>query len=216
MQLYKNSLTSQIYEKIKQDIIENKLKRGEKISTSEIALKYEVSYTPAREAIKSLTKDGLIISVTNKEHKVINPTEKELFEFMEIRKMCECYAVNKIIKNLGDKVVKDLENQLKILKSSEKKVNTIRDFYLIDIDFHTNLVKSSNNLKLLEIYNKISNIVNIMIYKIDNRKEIANVFFKQHIDILQSILNKDNEKAMASLEKHIDYSFKYCKDNFLL
>ena len=216
MLINKNSLTSQIYKEIKNDILTNRLKLGAEISINEIAMKYKVSYTPAREAIKSLIKDGLVIGATNKVHKIVNPTGKELFEFMEIRKMCECYAVKKIIENLGQNEIKNIENQITILKFLEKnKVNTIRDFYLTDIDFHLNLVKSSNNLKLLEIYKKISNIVNIMIYKIDDRKEIVDVFFKQHFEILETILNKNSLEANKKLTHHIEYSFKYYQDNYL-
>src|SRR5665648_128506 len=216
MPLKKNSLSYQIYEELKNDILKNKLKLGEKISTNEIANKYGVSHTPAREAIKNLIKDGLIIGTKNKVHKVISITKKELLELIEIRKMCECYSVDKIIENMGPKEIKNINKQIIKLESLEEVKNqTIRDFYSVDIDFHKALVESAGNSKLMDIYQKISYIVNIIIYRINNREKISDVFFKQHIDILKSILEKDNKKTREILKKHIEHSFKYYQDNFL-
>lgn len=216
MSLKKNSLSYQIYEELKNDILKNKLKLSEKISINEISNKYGVSHTPAREAIKNLIKDGLIVGSTNKVHKVISITEKELSEVLEIRKMCECYSVDKIIENMGPKEIKNINKQIMKLKSlDEEKNQTIRDFYSADIDFHQAIVGSVGNSKLMDIYQRISYIMNIIIYRINNREKISDVFFKQHIDILKSILERDNKKTKEMLKKHIEHSFKYYQDNFL-
>lgn len=216
MTINKSNLVPQIYEEIKNEIFTNKLKLGEKISICEIANKYNVSYTPAREAIKNLIKDGLIIGSTNKVHRIVNISEKELFEVMEIRKMCEFFSIDKIIENFGQKEIDNINKQINKLNSLQfKKNKTIKDYYFSDIDFHTSLIKSTFNSKLLEIYSKISNISNIIIYRINNRLNISDIFFEQHINILKAILVKDNKKAKELLQKHIERSFKFYKDNFL-
>jgi DNA-binding GntR family transcriptional regulator len=217
MILKKLNLSNQIYEEIKNDIFKGKLNLGEKISINEVAEKYNVSHTPAREAIKSLIKDGLIIGSINKAHRIVNLTKKELSEVMEIRKMCECYSIDYIIRNFGEKERKNINLQISKLQSLEKNSEkTVKDFfYSTDIDFHLNLIKGTDNLKLLNIYQQISYIVNIIIYKIDNREEIIKDFFKEHIGILNVVLEKDNKKAKKLIEKHIDHSLKYYHNNIL-
>lgn len=216
MHVKKYNLTEQIYENVKNDIYKNKIKQGEKISINRIAQKYDVSYTPAREAIKNLIKDGLVIGAVNKVHKVINLTKKDLFEVNEIRKICELYSVKELIRNMGPKEIKNLNNQIVKLKSFQNEKNrSTEDFYFADISFHQNLIESTDNSILIDIYQKIRHLINIMIYRINSREKIADVFFKQHIDILKMILDRDNKKANELLEHHIEKSLEYYKENFL-
>lgn len=50
------SLNEETYEKLKYDIMNFKLLPGDSISAQKIALRYDVSRTPAREAIVNLEK----------------------------------------------------------------------------------------------------------------------------------------------------------------
>jgi len=216
MQVKKYNLTEQIYKNIKNDIFKNKIRQGEKISINKVAKKYGVSHTPAREAIKNLIKDGLVIGSINKVHKVINLTKKDLLEATEIRKICEIYSINKIIRNLGSKEIKNLNNQIKKLRSFQKEGNlTTEDFYFADTSFHKNLIESTCNSILIDIYQRIRHLINIMIFRIDSREKIADVFFKQHIDILKTILDRDEKAANELLEHHIEKSLEYYEENFL-
>jgi len=54
-----------------------------------------------------------------------------------------------------------------------------------------------------------------MIFRIDSREKIADVFFKQHIDILKTILDRDEKAANELLEHHIEKSLEYYEENFL-
>ena len=54
------SLNEETYEKLKYDIMNFKLLPGDSISAQKIALRYDVSRTPAREAIVNLEKEGLL------------------------------------------------------------------------------------------------------------------------------------------------------------
>ena len=54
------SLNEDTYEKLKYDIMNFKLVPGDSISAQKIAVRYNVSRTPAREAIVNLEKEGLL------------------------------------------------------------------------------------------------------------------------------------------------------------
>ena len=53
------SLNEDTYEKLKYDIMNFKLVPGDSISAQKIAVRYNVSRTPAREAIVNLEKESL-------------------------------------------------------------------------------------------------------------------------------------------------------------
>lgn len=54
------SLNEETYEKLKYDIMNFEVLPGDSISAQKIALRYNVSRTPAREAIVNLEKEGLL------------------------------------------------------------------------------------------------------------------------------------------------------------
>ncbi|MBR5766531.1 MAG: GntR family transcriptional regulator, partial [Lachnospiraceae bacterium] len=55
-----NSLNTQTYENLKRDIMTLALMPGEPVSAAKIAERYNVSRTPAREAIVKLESEALI------------------------------------------------------------------------------------------------------------------------------------------------------------
>ena len=57
----KTSLHILVYTQLKELIISGKLKPGQRLMEYEIAKKLNISKTPIREAIRELSKEGLII-----------------------------------------------------------------------------------------------------------------------------------------------------------
>jgi DNA-binding GntR family transcriptional regulator len=216
MIIERRNITDQIYADIKENIIKNKIKLSEKISIKSIASKYKTSYTPAREAINSLAKDGLIISYPNKEYKVFDIEEKKLFEVMDIRKMIECHSIDTAIKNIEPNIFQNIYETTKKIRLNKNIVKK-RDsfFYLSDLNLHRKIVEGTNNTQLIEIYKKIYDIVEIIIYRIGYSEKNNIQFIDEHIEILESILRKDIKTSKELLAIHIDHSYSYYLNSLL-
>ncbi|MCD8013738.1 MAG: GntR family transcriptional regulator [Lachnospiraceae bacterium] len=85
MILNKATLSDQIYEILRADILSRKIKPGEKLTLKNLKEQFEVSSTPIREALTRLTDDGLVRYYSNIGVNVIelslNDLE-ELYQFM--------------------------------------------------------------------------------------------------------------------------------------
>ena len=88
------SIKDQVYQILKQEIIDCKLKSGEKLVEQSIAERFNVSRAPVREAIKQLIGDGLVVNITNRGAYVKIPTAKELEDMQEVRTLFEEHAVH--------------------------------------------------------------------------------------------------------------------------
>jgi DNA-binding GntR family transcriptional regulator len=216
MVIEKRNLADQIYGELKDNILKNKIKLGEKISVNAIANTYKVSHTPIREAIKSLVKDGLIVDRPNKMYSVFDIKEKDLIEVMDVRKMCECYSIDKAIRNVEPTIFKNIYKKVKELKSDKEKTEKRGGlFYKSDLTLHKTIVEGTHNSKLIEIYHQIYDIVNIIIFRIDYKEKYVDNFIDEHIEILRLILKKDIKNAKELLGIHIDHSCKYYLENLL-
>jgi len=208
------NLSDQLYEDIKDRVLRDDLKLGAKISVDEIAKYYDVSHTPVREALNKLSMDGIVISAPNKVHKIFDFSKKELLEVMEIRKICECYSIEKAIENIKQEKFEIILKQVLELKNlSEKDVS--HNFYDTDLELHKTIIEGSKNSKLIEFYNQVYFIIETVIYRIDSQEKDINEFIVEHINILSSIIKKDSNLAKKLLEKHLEHSTRYYIDNFM-
>lgn len=109
------SLNEETYEKLKYDIMNFKLLPGDTISAQKVALRYDVSRTPAREAIVNLEKEGLlkIIPQSGTYVACINCRRSEQEWF--VRKSLEIGMVDAIFEHASDEVLDkmtELNNRL--------------------------------------------------------------------------------------------------------
>ncbi len=85
MDLNKTTLSGQIYDILRQDILTQQIRLGEKLTLKQLQERFGVSSTPIREALTRLTEDELVVSCSNIGVNVISIEEqdlKELYEFM--------------------------------------------------------------------------------------------------------------------------------------
>lgn len=73
-----DSVTTQVADKIRDMIIQDELPPGRRISERELAERLGVSRTPVREALKILSREGLVESRSNRRTFVAAPTAQEI------------------------------------------------------------------------------------------------------------------------------------------
>ncbi|MBQ2094403.1 MAG: GntR family transcriptional regulator, partial [Firmicutes bacterium] len=73
-----NSLPQDLFNKLRDDILQNKIKPGEKLTEQRICQEYQVSRTPVREAFQKLELDGLIEIIPNRGAFVIGLTRQDI------------------------------------------------------------------------------------------------------------------------------------------
>ena len=85
MDLNKTTLSEQIYQILKEDILTQRIPLGEKLTLKMLKERFEVSSTPIRDALTRLTEEGLVRYYSNIGVNVISPGRtdlQELYQFM--------------------------------------------------------------------------------------------------------------------------------------
>ena len=62
--IIKQTLSEQIYNILKEDILSGRILMGDKLTNRELQERFQVSSTPVRDAINRLSKDGLTQEVS--------------------------------------------------------------------------------------------------------------------------------------------------------
>ena len=139
------ALNKLAYRKLRQDIIFLTLKPGTVLSTQEVATRYEVSRTPAREAIVRLNKEGLVDVFPQSKTMVSRIDLKRIQQEWFIRKSLEVAVIDEFMKNCS---LRDLES---LEKSIERQANVsgrgmFRSFFESDYEFHRRIFEIAEQL----------------------------------------------------------------------
>jgi len=151
-----------IYECLKREILEVKMKPNTKLNESKIAFELGISRSPIRYAIDALIDEGLVIKEKNKIPMVAPFSTSDCLKICNARISVEGAAAFYAAKNITEK---QLDNLYKLQKQyveyllSEDPIEAAK----VDYQFHTEIVNSSGNKYLKSMYD------NIGIYTLRNR-----------------------------------------------
>lgn len=200
------SLNEETYEKLKYDIMNFKLLPGDTISAQKVALRYDVSRTPAREAIVNLEKEGLlkIIPQSGTYVACINCRRSEQEWF--VRKSLEIGMVDAIFEHASDEVLDkmtELNNRLINYNEQVESVPRIE----IDNAFHELIYECSGEQLAKNIIQTQMSHYNRIRYLAELNSAISAKTNDEHDMLIEAIRNKDKRKYLRVIKSHVSRIF---------
>lgn len=199
----KKSIREQVYDYLKDEIVNGKIKEGSRIVEEEFAEKLNISRTPLREAIRMLELEGLIEAREKGGVTVPKTTKKDVEEVVKIRIALETVIFEELFERVTEKDIERLEENVAkaaaIVNDEEKSLEVFKYFsefnkILYSISDLPRVVTLINNLNLyLKKFRKISAENN-------NRRLSAH---RDHTKIVELIKAGNKEKAIAVNRKHL-------------
>lgn len=207
--LNKKSLSYEVAQFIKEQIIDGHIELGSQINVQEIGKYLEVSQTPVREAVQHLVAENILTNVRNKGYFVKKYTENDIFEIYSIRAILEAFAIRLATQRASDEEIEELEeifNQMITKLKDESVVSLSGDSSKI----HEHIIQISKHDRLIQLNERISfqvAIVNrILGTKYSKQQEVD-----EHRELVEVIKSRNSDEAEEIMRKHIFRSYK----NFL-
>jgi len=199
----KTSLHILVYNQLKELIISGKLKPGERLMEYELARELNISKTPIREAIRELSKEGLIIHESRRKLTVVNFTEKDIREILTLRAELESIALRLAIPGFTMGDILELESRIEELNKKEKE----KDFFdvrRIDIErIHSFLVEKSGNTRLIQMWKVLASQMMVLFQGVELKSKNHGFSTEKHMLLTQLIKEGDVDKASEFLKNHI-------------
>lgn len=211
MKLIRKSLSEQIYESLKEDILNHKIGYGEKLSNRELQQKFDVSSTPVRDAINRLAQDGLIDSITNNGARVISFDLQFALDINEIVLMLNCTAIRKAFRT---EIFPEVKEKLQAyLLAVENNIDPKKNHYQMDKNFHLLFVSKVGNRQLQELYERYDVLRDMLVHHLYSLTDDTSTARKQHITIATAFLRGEQEEAVRQMEQHYLYAAELFKKN---
>lgn len=197
--LSNNALSNHIAEHITNQIITGKLQPGEKLIENNYAEEYGTSRAPVREAIFTLTVEGLVERVPRKGAIVKGYTESEIYDLLEIRIMLESLAMKRIDEiGIDEEILKDMEAILSKMQDQKE----VGQYTEMNHAFHMCIIDMSQSDVIKKMYARLK-LPLLRIQSLSFAKE-GNIpkSIKEHSVIVQLLKEKQIMKAADVLNQH--------------
>ncbi|WHY71771.1 GntR family transcriptional regulator [Fictibacillus enclensis] len=211
MQLEKQSVVSQIREYIKGEILDQRLKPGEKVTINQIAGELSCSIVPVREALSSLYAEGLV-DFTPYRGYIVTPLldQKAFKQLYETRKILELNAMELAVEHITEDAILQLES---ILEESQITIPDLpvytqfRPFIDADEKFHIYLFEIAGNPYLLQAWKGLNiHLHNSRLYHPKGQVDVKEGT-EEHRQIIAALKNRDLEQVLQAMEKHLEGSY---------
>lgn len=205
----KTTLSEQVYRLLKNDIINQSIKCGEKLTIKGLQERFSLSSTPIREAMKRLGSEGLIDDVTNVGARVIVLTRNDVREIYDFCYFLDLEALSLSLAGLSQQefiqtLVLCVKNQQLALEE-----NDLNAFKVHSDDFHDTFFRFADNSRLYDASIRLRSQLSILTNKYQNLNISKSIVFVEHQNITNALQNGDYDLAKALLERHFENEKDY-------
>lgn len=201
-------LSKKVYHVLKERIIKEDLKPGEKILEVNIGEQLGVSRTPIREALRELAAEGFVKMIPNQGMMVSNVSIEEIKEVLQIRKLLEGFAASITAKKINKGEIKKLEKIIEKMNISISK-DDVLVYSDLNGEFHNLILKVCGNKRLIKICANLSGSDHrFRIRALRDNSERLKYSLKEHQEIVDALKKKDSEQADRRSKKHIENVLK--------
>ena len=195
-------LRERILDILRDAIVSGEMRPGQPLVEMELASQLGVSRAPLREALQTLSREGLIETTPYKGTIVRHLTKRDIEELYSLRSTLEIFALQRIMTLNNAASVQRLqtifEQMLAAAQSGDlKAVNNI------DRDFHDTLIELSQHHLLAQTWSVVSLRVRQVMALTNRRNSDITRIAYNHLPIINAIANQNEAEAILLLREHV-------------
>lgn len=204
MKLEKVTLSEQIYQQLRKDILNQTLAAGEKLTIKMIQEHFSTSYTPAREAIRRLAQEGLLESVTNVGATVITLTKNDIREIYEF-----CFALDNTAMcaamegETSDAFISAVTKNMQ-LQEDALSVGDFDTFRTLSDEFHDLFFQYAQNSRLYHAAELLRSQLTILTNKYQLLPSTMACVAAEHKKITEALKQRNLPLASELLKEHFE------------
>lgn len=200
--LNKDSLSDQVYKKLREAILNINLEPGERMPVNELEEDFGVSRAPIREALNRLANQGLVEVEPRVGYFVVDLSMSQIEELYDIRKLFETHALEHSLPSIKDEDLRKIRQETVTLLEEDLSYEKLRSrFDVTDKKLHWELIIGNSGNQYLQ---KFSKKIYDFVYFTRHLVERIPKALEEHLSIIDSLYNEDCENVKEALSDHIE------------
>ena len=206
------ALSTDLFSSLRKDILQGKLRQGEKLTEQQICDEYNVSRTPVREAFRQLELEGFIETIPNRGAFVVGFSLQDIQDMYELRKSYEVLAVKWAIERITKEEYEKLEEAFEFMEFYTQKKD-VEKMLNINMNFHELIYRASHNRMLYHILSSYQ--LYIKQSRTAGRSDVSSGYLDEilaeHRSIFEAFKDKDVEAGIDAVSRHLDSAKRRAK-----
>jgi DNA-binding GntR family transcriptional regulator len=194
------SLTKVVSDQIRGQILDGKLRPGERLVEDRLSIELGVSRVPVREALLGLSREGLVTLERNRGASVADVTPEIVAELVEVRALLEGLNAKLAARRHDPEIVADLRDTLKRGNVASKNARS-EELSRLNAEFHERLTEASRNSVLSDIMRSLRERTSLA-FALNGRAR-ARDDWQEHAGILAAVIDGDEELATLLATRHV-------------
>ena len=198
----RGTVRTQIYESIKQWIIEGRLKPGEKLSDTDIAALFHVSRTPVREAFQQLEMQKLIKSYPGKAT-IVTESETDHIEqwylpMVSLQQLAATIAIEKVTQEQIDDLKQLSDVFLRRVRSQADPMELLQ----ADRAFHDYILRIAGNEYIIDFCNTLWIHILRLEYRFFQETMTLEESISDHLELIKDLEMRDSFMISMVTKNH--------------
>lgn len=205
MGIVKKTLSEQIYLHLREEILNQTIKCGEKLTLKMLKEEFQVSHTPIREALTRLVEDDLVTYYSNVGVRVISFTENDIREIFEFMRDLDAMAMGYALK--GDDESKFLSeiDEIAVTSGELLAVGNLPGWKDMSDAFHLVFYRYANNSRLEAASKKMHAQMTLLYNLYQDSMRKAAMIQEEHEGINRALQAGEIDRAWALLREHFNH-----------
>lgn len=209
------SLSEQIEDALKEEILVGNFGPGERIPVDELANKWNVSSTPIRDALLRLASVGLVKVIPRRGFYVETLSKQEFKNIFDLRIALETLAVETAATRIPKK---ELERVMQQYRDAEAEIAQDGERTLLlqyDHALHDLIIQYCDNPKLREFMIELRDLdLWARGTLVSLRPDAYEQALPEHIRVMEALQTRDPQVARAALREHLEQAFRRAYENW--
>lgn len=191
-------LREEIYATLRSEILTCALAPGIELREQELAVRFEVSKSPVREALQQLVREGLVAVMPRQGYRVSPVSVSDAHDMFAFRQVLELACVAEASRNATDQQLADLD---RFRTFSDEEASA---FITYNKDFHCQLARCSGNSRMskatCDLIEEMDRVVRLSVNTIRGRNPQKLV--AEHCAIIDAVQERNAKLAVNLLKSH--------------
>jgi len=196
------SLTQQVYDNLKEEILTAERAPGETVAEPELARRYGVSKTPIREALRLLLQDGWVTALPRKGYLIRPLALEDVREVFALRQMLEPELAAETARRRTDEQLRRLSA---LVEHQAESTNQLAEALLAARQFHMLIAEAAGNSRAVRMLEALLDEVRRLHYlmpQLENHITSTDEV-DAHRDLVEALVRRDADEAADRMRAHL-------------
>ena len=209
MNLNKQTLSEQIYQILRDDILSQRIPCGCKLTLKTLQERFSVSSTPIREALTRLTEEQLVSYYSNVGVSVVELGREDLVEIYQFMGDLDSLSVRYAADHPDQESIRSaLRDNLAQMEAAAPSGQLWQD---LSDEFHLIFYRFCGNSRLVRSANRMRSQLSIAAYQYEKNSSVQQNILEEHQAIAQAYLDGQYDEAAKLMKAHLLHSLAHAE-----